>query len=126
MAHKIEKPANLLFHRDAFEYAKELIRQGRVNCSQGSWTVDQPTPDSENAFLKNHKIDEYGKWFLGTKQETNANTKEHYEFPIGNFNMLFRSGVIAAKQRAAQFKHTEIENAAAELLQMMDETICKA
>jgi len=126
MAQRIEEPADLKFHRDAFEYAKELIHQGKVNCSKYSWTVDQPTPDDENEYLKEHGLKEYGKWFLGTKEETKKDTKEHYEFPIGNFKEVFRSGVIAAKHRAAQFKHSAIEQAASELLEMMDKDICKA
>lgn len=123
---RVEKTTDLKFHRDAFEYAKELIRKGKVNCSRYSWTVDQPTPDDEDEYLKEHDFLEYGKWFLGTKEDTDKETKGHYEFPIGNFKEVFRSGVIAAKHRAAQFKHSDIEKAASELLEMIDEDICKA
>ena len=126
MAHRVEKPADLKFHRDAFEYAKDLIRKGKVNCSEYSWTVDQPTPDDENQYLTEHNFRDYGKWFLGTKVGTATETKEHYEFPIGDFKEVFRSGVIAAKHRAAQFKHDDIEQAASELLEMIDKDVCKA
>ncbi len=126
MSKRVEEPANLRFHRDAFEKAKELINQGKVNCDVHSWTVDQPTPNDEDAYLNDHSYTEYGKWFLATKEGTDTDTKQHYEFPIGNFKELYRSGVIAAKARAGQFKHHEVEKAASELLELIDEKTCKA
>jgi hypothetical protein len=126
MAKRLEHPAHLKVHNDAFEYAKQLIKQGKVNCSEDVWSADQPTPASEDAFLSDHDFKEYGKWFLATKEDTARDTKEHFEFPVGNFNEVYRAGVIAAKQRAAQFNHHDIEAAANELLELMDENICKA
>ena len=126
MAHKLEKPADLRFHRNALEYAKELIKQGKVNCEVHTWTIDHPTPADEDAYLADHDFLEYGHWFLATKEGTPDDTKEHYEFPIGNFKEVFRGGVIAAKARAAQFKHHEVEAAADELLKLIDKHVCKA
>ncbi len=77
-------------------------------------------------YLTNHSFYDYGQWFLATKVDTDKETKEHFEFPIGNLNKVYRSGVIAAKQRAGQFKHNEIEEAAAELLDLIDSIACKA
>jgi hypothetical protein len=62
MAERIEKPEALKFHRDAFEHAKKLIRQGKVNCTEDSWTVDEPTPDDENIYLADHSLLEYGQF----------------------------------------------------------------
>jgi len=126
MAKRLEEPASLKFHRDAFEYAKELIKQGKVNCDVHVWTVDQPTPADEDAYLVDHNYIDYGKWFLATHEGTATDTKEHYEFPIGNFKEIYRAGVIAAKARAGQFKHHEVEKAADELLEMIDKEVCKA
>ena len=121
-----EEPENLAFHRDAFENAKELIKQGKVNCDVHTWTVEQPTPTDEDAYLEDHNFTDYGKWFLATHKETGTDTKEHYEFPLGNFKEIYRAGVIAAKARAGEFKHYEVEKAASELLDMIDKDICKA
>lgn len=126
MEQRVEKPADLKFHCDAFEFAKMLMEQGKTNCDGRNWTVDQPTPADEDAYLKAHGFTEYGKWFLATKVGTDKNTKQHYEFPIGNFKKIFRSGVVAAKARAGQFKHHEIEKAAAELLELLDKHSCSS
>ena len=107
-------------HSAAVSYAEQLIQQGRVD-REGDWASNQPTPDSENAFLEAHKDDykEYGNWFIGVHPDADPNTKERYAFPIGNFKKIFRSGVIAAEQRAGQYKHAEIEAAAKKLLDMI-------
>lgn len=126
MAKRVERPADLAFHKDAFEYAKKQIKQGNVDCGEHNWAENKPTPQAQDVYLSDHTYHEYGQWFLGTKKGTSEDTKEHFEFPLGNFNKVYRSGVIAAKQRAAQFKHHEIEEAAAELLDLIDSTACKA
>ena len=41
-------------------------------------------------------------------------------FPYGDFHRVHRSGLIAAKQRAAQRDHDDIERAADELLVLLD------
>jgi len=125
MAHRVEHPADLALHKEAFEYAKELIRQGKVNCD-AEWKVNEPTPASEDQYLVQHGFTDYGKWFLATGPKSSDDTKEHYEFPFGDFNQIYRSGVIAAKQRAAQFKHSEVERAASELLYLIDKNVCNA
>lgn len=116
-----EHAKKLLLNPAAVEHARQLIQQGKINKERDNWSEDKPNPASENAFLSDHNIDEYGKWFLATVDGTNPDTKEHYEFPYGNFDEVFRSGLIAAKQRAGQFKHTEVEQAAAMLLDMLGE-----
>ena len=121
MPHKKEHPENLQFNQEAFEHAKKLIRQGKINIMLDAWITNQPTPDGENQYLTDHNFNEYGNWFLATQDGTGTNTKEHYKFPIGNFKEIFRSGLIAAKKRAAEFKHYEIEQAASELLDIMDQ-----
>ncbi len=114
-----ETPKKLSLNVAAVEYAKKLIQEGKVNTGQNNWSVCQPTTDSENAFLSDNTVELYSKWFLATVDGTSPETKEHYEFPYGDFSVVYRSGLIAAKQRAAQFKHTEIEQAASMLLDLI-------
>lgn len=120
------EPANLELHRDALENAKELIRQKLVDCGERNWEESKPIADSENRYLTDHSMHEFGKWYLATKEGIAEDTKEHYEFPFGDFHKIFRSSVIAIKQRAAQYKHEEIEQAADELLAMIDDQVCEA
>lgn len=120
MAKRHEQAHDLKLNKEALEHAKKLIEQGKINLSEGTWTEDKPSPSEGDEYLEDHNYNQYGQWFLGIAEDTNADTKEHYEFPIGNFEEVYRSGIIAAKQRAAQWKHKEIEKAADQLLDMID------
>jgi hypothetical protein len=51
----------------------------------------------------------------------NASTKARYKFPFGDFEKVHRCGVLSAESRAGQYKHHEIELAAAHLHGMIDE-----
>lgn len=42
-------------------------------------------------------------------------------FPYGDFRRLYRSGLIAAKQRAGEWDHDDVEQAADRLLQDVPE-----
>jgi hypothetical protein len=46
--------------------------------------------------------------------------KGHYKFPYGDFKNIHRCGVLAAENRAGQYKHIDIENAAAHLHGTLD------
>jgi hypothetical protein len=105
-----------------FEHAKKLIQQGNVNIDQ-EWHLMEPTPESEDAYLASvdGDINRYGRWFLAINTDHTPDTKEHYEFPYGDFSKVCRSGVVAAKQRAAQYHHADVEAAAAKLLDLIDQ-----
>lgn len=110
----------LKLNDDAVAYAEQLIQQGRVD-REGDWAENQPTADSENQYLQStdNNYKEYGKWFLGVNPDANPDTKERYEFPYGNFKKVYRSGLIAAEQRAGQYHHEDIKAAARKLLDMV-------
>ena len=113
---------------------KSEISQLQLLCAQNSspftnWgrlQFDLNTLTEFSTNIGTFGYEDYGKWFLATLVGTDTDTKEHYEFPVGNFKEIFRSGIIAAKHRAAQFGHREIEQAASELLEMIDKDVCKA
>jgi hypothetical protein len=48
-------------------------------------------------------------------------TKARYAFVFGDLRRIHRSGIIASHYRAAEWRHKEIELAAHELLQYLDE-----
>jgi hypothetical protein len=85
------------------------------------WGESQPSADDENAFLENHSWDEYGEWHLGLTDGANDDTKARYGFVYGDFRRVHRMGLIACQFRAAEWQHKEIELAAHELLQRLDE-----
>src|ERR1700731_4653155 len=105
----------------AYDYAKGLIQEGKfVFDERDAWSEHQPSAQKENEFLQEHGFAEYGKWYLGINDERRENTKGHYEFPYGDFKNVHRCGVLTAESRAGQYKHYDIENAAAHLHGMID------
>jgi hypothetical protein len=110
-------------NRRAFDHAKELIKKGKVVFDErDAWSEHQPSAQAENEFIRLHGFDDYAKWYLGINDEHREHTKGRYEFPYGDFENVHRCGVLAAESRAGQYKHHDIENAAAHLHGMIDAT----
>jgi hypothetical protein len=108
-------------NRAAFDFAKELIvRENFVFDERDAWSEHRPSAQAENQFLATHGFRQYAKWYLGINDEKPAETKGHYEFPYGDFENVHRCGVLTAESRAGQYKHVDIENAAAHLHGMID------
>ena len=108
-------------NRKAFDHAKKLIEQGHfVFDERDDWSEHRPSAEKENRFIRLHGFAEYGKWYLGINDEHPQDTKGHYEFPYGDFEKVHRCGVITAESRAGQYKHSDIEQAAAHLLARID------
>ncbi len=111
----------LTLNQRAFEHAKALISKGQfVFDERDSWSEHRPSAERENEFLHSRGFSEYRKWYLGVNDERPENTKGHYEFPYGDFEKVHRCGVLTAESRAGQYKHFDIENAAAHLHGMID------
>ena len=107
----------------AFDYAKELISEGHfVSDDRDAWSEHQPSAGQENEFIRQHGMREYGRWYLGIDEEKDQDTKEQYKFPYGDFKDVHRCGVLSAESRAGQYKHFDIERAAAHLHGMIDAT----
>src|SRR5258707_1235617 len=82
----------------AFAYAKELANEGKLVWDErDAWSEHQPSAQQENA-------------------------KKKYKFPYGDFEKVHRCAVISAESRAGQYKHHDIELAAAHLHGMIDES----
>ena len=85
-----------------------------------SWTDANPSADEENAFSRT--IRGLISAMASRRRSTAAEeTKERYGFPYGDFRRVHRSGLIAAKQRAAQNDYADIERAADSLLSLLDQ-----
>jgi len=118
-----EKNNAVTLNIGAFEYAKELIKEGQVIADgRGAWGEHQPSAEAENEFIRLHGFGEYAKWHLGIDDRYAENTKRRYRFPYGDFKNIHRCGLLAAQSRAAQRKYFEIANAAAQLKAMIDMT----
>ncbi len=89
---------------------------------QSEWGDVQPTAEDENAFLARHSWEEYAEWHLGLTDGANDQTKARYGFVYGDFRRLHRTGLIACVYRASEWRHKEIELAAHDLLQHLDNT----
>src|ERR1700730_12909615 len=108
-------------NRTGFEHAKELIGEGKVVVDErDAWSEHQPSTQQENHFIDAHGFSEYGKWHLGIDDEQDENTKKRYKFPYGDFEKVHRCAVLSAESRAGQYKHFDIERAAADLHEMID------
>ena len=119
-----ENPDAVRVNIGALEYAKELIKQGRIVADgRGAWTEHHPSAVAENEFIRLHGFGEYAKWHLGIDDRYAENTKRRYKFPYGDFKNVHRCGVLAAQSRASQHKYYEVENAAAQLKAMIAVTM---
>ena len=110
-----------ILNRRAFDHAKALISECQFEFDErDAWSEHRPSAERENEFLRHRGFAEYGKWYLGINDERPEDTKGHYEFPYGDFEKVHRCGVLTVESRAGQYKHVDIENAAAHLHGMID------
>ena len=89
---------------------------------RSEWNQVQPRAEDENAYLAKHSWEEYAQWHLGLTEGANDETKARYGFVYGDFRRVHRMGLIACVYRAAEWYHKEIELAAHDLLQHLDNT----
>jgi hypothetical protein len=106
----------------SFDYAKNLIDEGKyVLDDRDDWSEHQPSAEDENRYIEQHGFEKYSRWFLGVDVDEDPDTKAHYKFPYGDFKKVHRCGLLAAETRAAQRKYTDIDLAAHQLHEMLDE-----
>jgi hypothetical protein len=105
----------------ALEFAQQLIREGRVVLDgKGAWAGHRPSRREENEFIRLHGLGQYANWHLGIDRRHEEETKAHHKFPFGDFTALHRCGLLAVKARAHEYRFADIENAAADLLGMIN------
>ena len=100
--------------------ARKMI-EGRQYVLDSDWGEAQPRAEDENAYLERHSWDEYAEWHLGLTEGANDGTKARHAFVFGDFRRIHRSAIIACHFRAAEWRHKEVELAAHDLLQLIDE-----
>lgn len=108
-------------NRPALQHARKLVRDGKVvRDERDAWSEAAPTADEENGFIEEHGWTEFSHWHLGIDKDENAETKQAYSFPFGDFRKVHRSGVISGESRAGQYDHTEIRDELRKLLELID------
>ena len=100
--------------------ARELI-DARQYVLRSQWGDVQPGAADENAYLESHSWDDYAAWHLGLTDGATDQTKGRYAFVYGDFRRVHRMGLIACHYRAAEWGHKDVELAAHELLQYLDD-----
>jgi hypothetical protein len=112
-----QNPDPIKVNLAALEHAKNLIQQGHVVVDKrNAWSEQQPSAEEENEFIRQHGFEEYTKWHLGIDERHAEDTKARYKFPYGDFKNVHRSALLAARNRARQYRHYDVEKAAMELI----------
>jgi hypothetical protein len=106
-------------NREALEHARQLIDDGKYIIST-QWRTSQPSEQEESKFLDQHGAEEYAKWYLAIDTGEQEGSKDRYKFPYGDFKKVHHSGLIAARQRAAQNDYEDVFEGAGELLDIFD------
>jgi hypothetical protein len=99
----------------------EALIDARQYVLDSDWGEVQPRADAQNRYLEGHAWDEYAAWHLGLTEGAADATKARYAFVYGDFRRVHRSGLIAVVYRAMEWRHKEVERAAYDLLQRLDE-----
>lgn len=102
-------------NRAGVEHARALLASHQY-VKDSDWSEAQPSPEDENDVLDREGWEAYAQWFLAEDTDENEETKARYTFPYGDFRRVHRSGLVAAKQRAAQSHHDDVEREADRLL----------
>lgn len=99
-------------------FARSLIASGAVD-KTSAWSFDS---EDGNALLgpKGDDWENYGKHHLGVDGAEPDKTKAHWKYPFAKGGKLYRSGLAAIRQRAAQQGDSAIFAAAGDLLDEID------
>ena len=109
-----------MVNTSAVDHARKLI-DARQYVLDSDWGDVQPKAEDENTFLKTHSWDEYAAWHLGLTEGAGDETKARYAFVYGDFRRVHRTALIACVYRASEWRHKDVELAAHDLLQHLDQ-----
>lgn len=99
-------------------YAHSLIAAGKVDRTS-DWSFSS---EDGNALLGKSGDDweSFGKSHLGLDRSANDKTKARFKYPFAKDGRIYRSAIIAIKQRSAQQGDGAVEKAAGALLSLLD------
>jgi len=113
--------AKYTVNADAVANCRRLI-DAKQYVLDSDWGDVQPGAEAQNAYLDKHSWAEYGNWHLGLTVGATEETKARHAFVYGDLRRVHRSALIACVYRASEWRHKEVELAAHELLQHLDQT----
>src|ERR1700710_900797 len=112
--------AKYALNPEAVAYAEKLI-DARQYVLESEWGRVQPGATEENAYLEKNSFEDYALWHLGLTEGAADRTKARHAFVYGDFRRVHRMGLIACVYRASEWRHKEVELAAHDLLQRLDD-----
>lgn len=104
-------------HRPGVSNAAALIRAGKVNTGS-SWSMSAADENAIKGDPPNWT--EFGRWHLGRNTDAAKDVKDGWRYPFGKRGSVYRSGLIAIRQRAGQQGHTAIYEEAGKLRDKID------
>ena len=111
----------IVVRQKSIEYLSNLISRGQVDL-ESSWSFEA---DDENRLIDEKGWEIFKNVHLAYDDEGNEDAKDTYKFPVAKLKSdtvtVFRRGVIAAKQRAAQQGYGDVYDVASKLLDQIDE-----
>lgn len=113
--------ARYTLNPDAVAHCRSLIEKKQY-VLDSDWAEVQPDAEAQNAFLDHHSWEEYAAWHLGLRDGATDGTKARYGFVYGDLRRVHRTALIACVYRAAEWRHKDVELAAHDLLQLLDQT----
>lgn len=105
-------------NRTGVAHARAQIAAGNVNRTS-AWSF---SAEDGNRLLGPDGDDwsNYARWHLGVDDSAPERTKDRYKYPFGKGGRVYRSALVAIRQRAAQQEDTAIFEAAGRLLEQVD------
>ncbi len=112
--------AQYTVNQAAVTRCRELI-DARQYVLDSDWGDRQPDAEAQNAYLEHHSWGDYAAWHLGLTEGATDETKARYAFGYGDLRRVHRAALIACVYRASEWRHKDVELAAHELLQHLDQ-----
>lgn len=111
---------SIKLNQAAYDHAHAMIKHGfEVEHDANNWSEVKPDRDDKSKYIDSHNLDEYGLWFLGIDTDADPKSIDKFCYPYGDFNLVQKSGLLAAEKEAAQKHHGEIHKAAQSLLALL-------
>ena len=117
----VRRGAALRLNEEGYQHAVQLIAQGHIALDgRGDWGAHRPSAEAAGAFIGAHGYAAYGTWFLALNDAFAEDVRRRYAYPFGDFDAVRRSALLAARSRAREWGHAEVEAAAERLLALIE------